>query len=181
MLLRTLILSCILFAMGAASGEARAAQLLFALDGDQTIRFTIDTNPMPDRIVVDGFIITDTVVEIDGSNALREVGFVRALSGGGLVILDTPFNLAGPQLFSGSFAQPTLLAGNYRLTGFNDPTITYRLSVTDIGAVPEPETWLLLLTGFGLLAAGMRTRRFRATEPASTPQLMAPAFDVRAI
>jgi hypothetical protein len=155
--------------LAAIPAKGSAAQLLFALEGEQTIRFTVDANPAVARVEVDGFVVSDVDVSINGLAELREVGFVRQLSGGGLIILGTPFDLSGPQLFSGSFAQPTLLTGAFELNALRDPNVTYRLSVTPVGAVPEPGTWILLVTGFGMAAAGLRVRRLRAARPAPAP------------
>ncbi len=169
MSLKNHLFSLALLSVAAFPVPASAAQLLFALDGDQTIRFTVDASPVPDSVEVDGFIVANLVVSIDGLDALRDVGFVRQLNGGGLIILGTTIDLTGPQLFSGTLAQPTLLAGNYQLAALRDPNVTYRLSVTPAGAVPEPGTWILLLTGFGLAAAGLRARRRQIASPIPAP------------
>lgn len=43
------------------------------------------------------------------------------------------------------------------------PTVTQQFSGTlDLSAVPEPETWLLLILGFGAVGAGLRSRTRQA-------------------
>ena len=139
-----------------------AAQLLYELNGNVEISFIIDSNPVP-ITQPDGFIVEDVAVTVDGITTTRDVGFARALSDGGLIILNTGFNLAGPQLFSGTFDAPQLLTGTFDLVGFDDPDnpdLQFSLSVVDVDAlaVPEPSTWAMLLLGFALLAAFLRRR-----------------------
>lgn len=146
---------------------AQASQLVYQVTGvGTTIDFTIDEQPALKSVEVDGFIVGNVLVQRNGISQMHDIGFVRGLSEGGFIILGTDINLAGPQLFSGTFAAPTLLAGNFPLTGFNNRALLYSLQVrAATAAVPEPATWLVLLTGFGLLGAALRGRpRMRAVE-----------------
>lgn len=43
-------------------------------------------------------------------------------------------------------------------TAYNDPAFTY-LDDVALTAVPEPESWALMITGFGAIGAAMRARR----------------------
>lgn len=140
---------------------AQAAQLVYEITGvGTTISFAIDDRPGLKSVEVDGFVVGNVAVQVNGVSQVRDIGFVRELSEGGFIILGTSINLAGPQLFSGSFAAPTLLTGNFALTGFTDRTLNYSLQVAPaVLAVPEPTTWLLLLAAFGLLGGAMRRRR----------------------
>lgn len=149
----------VILAMFAA--PANAAQLVYQISGvGTTISFALDIQPGVKSVEVDGFVIGDVAVQINGISQIRDIGFVRELSDGGFLILGTNINLAGPQLFSGGFAAPTLLTGDFALTGFTDRTLTYSLQVAPaVLAVPEPSTWLLLLASFGMLGGAMRRRR----------------------
>lgn len=152
-----------------AAVPAHSAQLVYEITGvGTTLSFTVDEQPALKSVVVDGFIIGDVLVQLNGISQVRDVGFARELSFGGFLVLLTDINLAGPQLFTGTFAAPTLLAGNFALTGFVDRSLQYSLQVRPAAsAVPEPSTWLLLITGFGALGGAMRGRwRMRTLESA---------------
>lgn len=164
-IVRKLILVIAGLVLASSHAHVGAAQLLYRLTGDTDVTFTVDTQPVPDVVFPDGFLIRNVDVTLNGLLQSRDVGFVRDLSGGGLIVLGSDLNLAGPQLFTGPFASPTLLPGNFVLTGFNDPARTFSLSVSAVGtAVPEPRTWLLMLLGFGLVGGALRTRRIPSVE-----------------
>jgi hypothetical protein len=155
-----LILTATALVLATNHAQAGAAQLLYTLTGDTNVSFTLDAEPVPDAVYPDGFLIRNVDVTLNGIDQIRDVGFVRELSSGGFILLGTNLNLTGPQLFSGPFTSPTLLAGNFDLAGFNDPTRIYPLSVALVtAAVPEPQTWLLMVLGFGLAGAALRTYR----------------------
>jgi hypothetical protein len=64
--------------------------------------------------------------------------------------LDAPFSASG--LFSMTEGASISLNGLGSVTGFNESMQT--------GAIPEPRTWAMLLTGFGLMALlGVRKRK----------------------
>ena len=71
----------------------------------------------------------------------------------------------GPQLFAGTTAAPTLLAGTYALaptSGYSASTLT----ITSVAAaVPEPSSWALMIGGLGLV--GGRLRRARGSRAAN--------------
>jgi hypothetical protein len=90
-----------------------------------------------------------------GGNGINEFGFTPVAFAAGPVILKL-FGIAGPDLAPG-----TSMAGSY--------SGTLNISVS---AVPEPETYAMMLAGLGLL--GFVARRRKKTESApSLPQLAA--------
>ena len=154
--------AALLAAMFAAvpSSGAQAAELLYEATGPgTTISFIIDDQLGPTSIEVDGFVVSNVFVQLNGVSQTRDIGFVRELSEGGFIILGTGYNLTGPQLFSGSYDAPTLLTGTFELAGFRNPELLYSLEVREVTSpVPEPSTWLLLIVGFGLLGMKLRVR-----------------------
>lgn len=159
-IVRKLILAVLVLLGATTHAQAGAAQLLYTLTGDTEVTFTVATQPIPDVVFPDGFLIRNVHVRVNGISQLRNVGFVRDLSSGGLIVSESDLNLAGPQLFTGTFAAPTLLAGNFTLTGFDNPSRTFALSVTAVSAaVPEPESWLLMVVGFALAGMALRSRK----------------------
>jgi hypothetical protein len=58
------------------------------------------------------------------------------------------------------------------------PTIVIRRPPTDFGAVPEPATWVMLITGFGAVGVAMRVRRRRRV---ADPAPATPASPERAL
>ena len=157
-------LSCLL----AGSVSANAASLLYELEGNNSISFVIDSDPENTELQPDGFLVPNVIITIDGISAVYDVGFVYEFRQGGLIIRDTLFDLAGPRLYSGPESNPTLLAGNFDLTGFTDPTLEFSLTVTDLDAVPavpEPATWLLLVGAFFAVGGAMRSSAIRPRKP----------------
>ena len=111
------------------------------------------------------FAVTGIPGFADSTNGLADVSFFNANYGGGLLINDDgdPFYWLldatdGKQYYSGSEAAPTFTIGNYNLHGLGTPG-EFALS---IAAIPEPESWALLLCGFGGVGAALRVRRRRA-------------------
>lgn len=156
-----------LIIIGTAAAPARSAQLVYEIVGaGTTISFAVDEQPVPKSVLVDGFVVGDILVEVNGVSEVRDIGFARELSSGGFLVLLTDINLAGPQLFTGAFAAPTLLTGTFSLTGFFDRSLQYSLQVRPADTVvPEPSTWFLLIAGFVLLGFTMRGRpRLRPLE-----------------
>lgn len=147
--------------IGVTAVPAHSAQLVYELTGvNTTISFAVDEQPLLTSPEVDGFVIRGVLVQINTIAQVRDIGFVRELSEGGLIILGTGIDLAGPQLFTGTFAAPTFRTGTFALTGLTNPNLQYSLQVRPANAaVPEPSTWLLLLASFGLLGGAMRARQ----------------------
>jgi hypothetical protein len=61
---------------------------------------------------------------------------------------------AGPQLFEAPIENPTLLTGRFTLLdAFSGSPISLK-----VAAVPEPRSWVMLITGFGLVGIALRRR-----------------------
>lgn len=79
--------------------------------------------------------------------------------------LDTPFTATGLDtgealaqfLLPGGTSESALKTGDYLLTGSAAKLTVTRLDTP--GAVPEPATWALMISGFGLAGASLRARR----------------------
>lgn len=79
-------------------------------------------------------------------------------------------DLLGTVEGSGSFTFSPVETGTYTALVFGDPggifnAGSYGISVTDLAttaAVPEPETWALLLTGLGLVGMAVHRREQKA-------------------
>jgi hypothetical protein len=74
-------------------------------------------------------------------------------------------NLSGPDVGAGASTVPQNVVGRFTATGTtqeittSSPTQYVLLAAAQVRAVPEPESWMLLITGFGLTGAAMRRRR----------------------
>ncbi len=108
-----------------------------------------------------------TFSTMGGDDGAGELYFSAGFGGGvgsetltGSIVVQTAFNLVSPA-FSVGTSQPVTIAGLvfydggggiHELATLDNP---YTLTVT---AVPEPETWLMLLAGLGLLGAVAKRR-----------------------
>ena len=144
-----------------------------------TFNFDLDTARSPSFSTGDTLRYAPTVVtySVPGSTDVRignasNIGpsFFAASNRGGISILrlnenDPQPRFFGPALFSGTTASPTFLTGTFLLSTQprNNPndvqTFDYQVVVRQVGAVPEPGTWGMMLVGFG--AAGLTLRRRR--------------------
>lgn len=147
--------------------------------------FNLDTTRAPSFFTSDTLRYAPTVVTytIPGSPTVRignasNIGpsFFNALNQGGVSILrlneaDPQPRFFGPALFSGTTANPTFLTGIFLLSTQprNVPTdvqnFDYQVVVRQVGAVPEPATWGMMLVGFGAVGMTLRRRR-RNSHPA---------------
>lgn len=165
-LLRGFLTAGLVASVATLPAPAHAAQFLYQLTGNDTISFTIDTDALVFDAQPDGFIFRSVNVTVNSVVQIADIGFVYEYSDGGLVIFGTPYDLAGPTLFTGPNGAPNLLSGNFDLVGYTDDSLKFSLTATDLGAaVPEPEAWLMILTGFFLLAGQLRRRRAIASKP----------------
>jgi hypothetical protein len=147
------------------ASSAAAETLYFTLTGPHTATFALDSSPVPDSISILGaggdFALFDVVGTYDGSpTTFARIEFITtAALRGGLFINDTPLNLIGPQLFTGTLQDPTFTRGTFRLAADDFFTPPYTLT---IGApVPEPASWALMLLGFA--AIGLWSKRSLVT------------------
>lgn len=91
-------------------------------------------------------------------------GVSDPMTGAGLLAGAAPsFRLTLENLSAGGTVSYTNgTQGPFNPTPLTGASVTDELSPPPIGAVPEPGTWLLLLAGFGLMGAAIRSRRTKA-------------------
>jgi hypothetical protein len=147
-----------------SSAAVNAASLVkFSYTGDADIQFILPKSPIP-TLPLDnfGFRIDDVAVSFNGSDQVYFVWIQTpeaAFSGGFRLTtaFANHFMGTGEQLFTGTVSAPTFMPGTYQLTRFIDTLPgTGTLIISD---VPEPDSWALMIAGFGLLGAVVRRRR----------------------
>ena len=151
--------------------SADAAPLLFsftgqAITGSVTASFTLDSNPVPDDINNQpafgfGQVFFNNIPGIFNGKAetASTIAFGTGLAAQ-FQILGTSAGFAqfgGDTVFTGPFSNPVFSPGTFNFTGFSRGTLTVTPAAT--AAVPESATWAMMLVGFGLIGAALRTRR----------------------
>ncbi len=122
--------------------------------GGSVITFQLPATPTSPILDEGGFEFDNVLT----SAGLRNILFFDASSGGGLS-LDTSGLPYGPQLFSGTDANPTFLLNTFQLSNSSDlATSDYTLSIQQVSTTPEPSALLLLGTGALALSGVMRRR-----------------------
>lgn len=165
--MKTKIMGALACAAIALPSQAPAAQLVIQAQTSQgVLAFVLDETPTPSLGLVtdDYFGFWDLAATLDGAPITLEAiqfwlgGFARGGFDAHTAALQS-FSAYGPQLFSGSTHTPTLLEGAFVTSGGD-------LSITPVGAaVPEPQSWALMILGFA--TAGAALRRRRGIEPQS--------------
>jgi hypothetical protein len=159
----------------AFTASASAIPLNYVLTGDYSASWTMDSNPVPGAspgdIIDPALGIGFTVQKVQGNfPGATDVNFANVTffdigAGGGLVLSDVSnppipnFNLVitdGQQLYSGSALAPTMLLGTFSLVDSLGGAGRYTLTVS---AVPEPQTWAMLLVGFFGVGFALRTHK----------------------
>ncbi len=163
---RLLPLTSPILLLGLAVTPARADVLYSFAAFGTTATFSLPDNPTPSSVGADFFQIDNLVVTIQGEGTFTgNVDFFDTAGGGGAGSgVDV---LHGPQLFSGSLSDPTMLTGMFPLSGSVTPdsdgpvdvsgTLVATSSTTP--AVPEPSSGLLFLTGVGTVSGALALRR----------------------
>ena len=73
---------------------------------------------------------------------------------------------SGEQLFTGSLSAPVFRTGTFALFGGAEGVrqiASLEITSTAAAGVPEPDSWALMIVGFGAIGAAMRQRRRRQT------------------
>lgn len=158
-------------AIALAATPASATELLYdfsSTSGLDDFSFTLDSNPTPDVDGGgDGFAFLNYLVTTSAGAETGTLLFYGSIVDGGLRFesTSTVYSLSGPQLYSGLTAAPTMLTGQFALSGSGFMggafgQVAGTLSVTELSAaVPEPGTWAMMLLGFGAVGFSMRKAR----------------------
>ena len=129
-------------------------------NGDgSVITFQLPQTPTPTIVEYEGFEFDDVMTSV----GLRNILLFDTSNGGGLNLnvsdqdgTGLPY---GPQLFSGTDANPTFLLNTFQLSNSSDLTTNdYTLTITQVGATPEPSSLAMLGTGALAVCGAMRRR-----------------------
>lgn len=145
----------------ALASPAQAATYLFTITGDYAASFALDSSPTPDFVDPGNvFAVAKVPGFADSSNGFADITFFSGAFAG-LLISDNGdsftwlLDAVGDQLYTGTEAAPTFKTGIFALSGLGTPgAFTLRIS-----AVPEPETWGLMIVGLGFAGAAVRRRK----------------------
>lgn len=152
--------------VASAALPANATVLNFSLSGSRNATFQLDSNPTPDFSSTSVFGDQIQFSNVSGTfggvaGVAPSIGFgsglFASLNINGTSLGFTQF--AGPALFSGTYLAPIFAPGVFQLTSIVSGSSVLTISEARAGGVPEPATWALMITGFGLSGLVLRRRR----------------------
>jgi hypothetical protein len=146
------ILPLCLLLLGLFPVTAQADTFNFTLD--QTITFSLSEPLRGTAFNHFDFRLFDFPIDFNGHQTTAQLDLFSSDIGGGLNLTyffpGGPGHITalGPQLFSGTTADPTILTGNFDLTDAGKSNI-HTLTITSdaVASTPEPATLTLLATG----------------------------------
>ena len=148
----------------AVAVPASADPLLYSftptLAGAQSFTFNMDSKPSPLASTPFQFTARSQNLTVNGiaRTGIFDFDFYTIAGSGGLFSTSLGSYL-GPQLFSGTTSAPTLLTGNFTLTGGPSGAGGILTVKSLVAAVPEPGTWAMMIVGLGLAGSAMRRRK----------------------
>lgn len=147
--------------LGAAAPALAVAGVHVESGGPGFISFDIAQLPTPASFVSgSSFTLTNVKGVFNGVSGKRTIDFFNNSLGGGFRVAGGP-GITSQQIYIHDESAPFIEVGDYfaqdRATGANVGLLIF--GVRDIGGVPEPEAWALMVVGFGLVGAGVRSRR----------------------
>lgn len=152
----------------ALTAPATAAVYSFVLSGTDSATFQLPARPTPDSFFDPiSFTILGVSGTFNGAPLTFDLGFVTTQFAGGFSLSvgdDVLVNTIGEQLFTGSAEAPTFKLGTFAMTDANSLPGNWSLTISDQplpggDPVPEPESWLMLLSGFFAIGATLRAGR----------------------
>jgi hypothetical protein len=152
-------------AAGLAAPAAAVETVTFTASGAFDATWTLPLSPTPDAVFLDAFRINNVEILFNGNPVTAFIEFYDAGFGGGACadVFCSLFDLYGPVLFSGTTAAPTFLTGIFTMNQGTPSGPEVRLVIANGenggGVIPEPETWAMLIAGFGLVGFALRRRR----------------------
>jgi len=152
---------------------ASAAHFVFDSAGaDLHLVFDLPDSPSPSFVAPPLGFALHGVVNVNGIDESDTLDFLTQDYGvftstgivGGFTYnatFDTIFY--GAQLYSGTEAAPTFLAGTYDLVQYRTGTAGTLVITLGSSPVPEPITWAMMVGGFGVVGGAMRRRNMVVT------------------
>jgi|GEM_PF-1709476 len=150
-----------LLLLSVATVKADSGQTVsYTLTGATDATFTVTLGPSPQASGQSYFfMVQPTDLVVDGTSMSDMVVFFNLDDLGGLnSIFDALPDLGGPQLYSGSESDPTLLTGVFCLYDL-ETGASYTLTANAVPAsMPEPTTTIMLLAGLFAVGLGLKRR-----------------------
>ncbi len=154
---------------GVAAAPAHATLLDFELSRSRSASFELQSDPTPANFSASVFGSQVQFLDVAGTYG-GVAGTATISFGTGPIIADLDISgttlgftqFAGPDLFTGPADAPIFSPGTFDLTSIvsGSSTLTVLLAQDNAAgsAVPEPATWIMLLTGFSLVGFGWRRK-----------------------
>ena len=153
----TALAGCALLVAAPVTAAATLHFELFGLPTNNDGVFDVDDSSPPSSIVPGQSF--GLIAYYPGDSFGHGIFFYSSALFGGFSVQHV-FGYNGAQLYSGDEAHPQFRLGTFNLTVGAPFSGTQQLIITrNIDAVPEPTTWAMMITGFGMAGTAARRRQ----------------------
>lgn len=157
--------TCAALIFGAVAAQADTYD--FVVSGDYSAHWQLANPAVPtgssNTVNIRYFDATGTFANSTAN--IVNLYFYNETLDGGIAITDTQtgyqelLSARGPQLYSGPEDSAVFRLGTFALYNPNGTGATYTITITNVTAVPEPESFAMLLTGLSALGFVAARRR----------------------
>lgn len=151
------VIAAIATALMSTAANAAIYTFSFVPANSAAFSFSLSSSPTPNLAFGNSFEITNVATQSAGATYNANYFFYIASAGGGLFD-SRGHDFSGDQLYTGTINAPTFKLGNFALQSVDGSAVSLTIADAAAAAVPEPASWAMMLTGFGVIGFAWRRK-----------------------